>query len=167
MAHVRVHKTRAPVAVPGAVVAESPTGKQPAAAAPERPYVEDTVTTIRIRGADTKAARLRVGDRTIVTTDGLTILEEMDLSEALKVNQLSNPVFIEWATHAACVREIDGDPVPFPSSEGQVKAIIRRVGDDLMRFMLLRKSARQQTAVAEIERAKKSMGTADSETLAG
>lgn len=91
----------------------------------------------------------------IVATENLTVLEEMDLSAAINTDHQSNPTWMSWATIAANVRMIDGDVLPMPRAESEVRSIIARVGDDGMRQMQARWAVKIAAARTEmLERAK-------------
>ncbi len=87
----------------------------------------------------------------IVASETLTVLEEMDLSAALEVSHISNPVWMQWATLAGCVRMIDGDKLARPRTEAELKVIISRVGDDGMRQLMARWAIRMTTLAEQIK----------------
>lgn len=87
----------------------------------------------------------------IVAIEKMTVLDEMDLSEALKVEHQSNQVWVTWATMAATIRSINGDVVAMPRSEAEIRAIITRAGDAAMRTLLGLYTARLQAAMNDIK----------------
>lgn len=91
------------------------------------------------------------GDKAIVASDNMTVLEEMALSSAIKADHLSNPVWMQWATLAACIRRIDGEAVPMATAESEIRATISRVGDEVMRHMMGRWAARMSVLAEEIK----------------
>ena len=125
-------------------------GAAPAAPAPAAPKLREGWFQIEVDG------------KIIVASENLSVLEEMRVSDAISTSHQSNPTWITWADLACNVRSIDGDPVPLPSAESEIIAIIQRVGDSGMRELLGRKTLRMNTALEELKaRAKNAQGTTD------
>ena len=58
----------------------------------------------------------------------LDIVEELDLIEAAGADNSGNARWMMIATFAACVRAIDGRPVPFPTTRRFIRDQVGRVG---------------------------------------
>lgn len=96
---------------------------------------------------------------TLLCVEDLTPEDEMDMSLGIPIERIVNPVWMQWAKLAATVRMIDGDPVPLPSTEAEVRVIMKRVGKIGMRAIEMRWGMRYAQLMAEVkQRAKKSRG---------
>lgn len=58
--------------------------------------------------------------------------EEMDLMCALPANAESRMSYVNTAFICAGVREFDGAPQPFPTTENQVRAMFKRLGREVV-----------------------------------
>ena len=63
----------------------------------------------------------------VLKVRSLGLLEEMDLIE-LAGTPTPPDRWMMIATFAACVREVDGVPVPFPQNRAQIRKHVERVG---------------------------------------
>ena len=74
--------------------------------------------------------------QTVTTSTGMSITfrrmtaaREMQLSRIFNTAVVNN-MFYQWCWFAACIAEINGDPVFFPATEAECLAIVERVGDE-------------------------------------
>jgi hypothetical protein len=65
-----------------------------------------------------------------LTLRRLTALDKLRLFKAAGPQLAQNPPWLGTALLAASVTAIDDIPVPPPISEGQIEAIVQRLGDD-------------------------------------
>ena len=56
-------------------------------------------------------------------------LDRLRLFKAAGAVLAGNPAWLGLATIAASVVALDGVPLPFPTTEGQVEAVVQRLGD--------------------------------------
>lgn len=98
-----------------------------------------------------------VGDKTIVASDRLTTLENVDLIKALGQNLPNDWEAREIYRRAANIRSINGDPVAPPRAESEIRAIIARVGDDVMDMLAMRSMITATQAREELKAAAKKL----------
>lgn len=108
----------------GAVAAEREIAEKAAAAGPT-----SVPSTIKINGVERDAFTTTVGGKVIVHTAKLSVLEQRKLSRAVEAADEGKMAFI-WDSVAATVRTINGDAIGFPATDGQIEAILIRLGDD-------------------------------------
>lgn len=134
MAQVTLHQ-------PGAEPAPSAQAPAPAAS----PSQQAVQTANQIRYVTDSTGR-RIGWRR------LNALEDFDLTEIAGQNE-SNTGWMIRATAAFGVREIDGEPVPRPTTKTQLRAMVARLDDAGMNAILdmFREEAEAADAAAEAE----------------
>jgi hypothetical protein len=93
----------------------------------------------------------------------LSVLERMRFYKHIPPDLQRNPMWTHPALAAACIRRVNGEPVPIPEGEREIEALIRRVGDEVMDRIIAANVARLVAEQAEAEaRAKNSSGTPSS-----
>jgi len=125
----------------------APSGASPHVATPLKP----SANTLPPGWRELKVTKRDGGIITLVVSEDLTPIEEMEMSVGLPTEKMVNPVWMQWARLAATVRRIDGDPVGVPSTESEVKVIMTRCGTEGMRAVERGWSARYANAIAEIK----------------
>ena len=98
-----------------------------------------------------------VGEVTIVASDRLTTLENVDMIKALGSNLPNDWEAREIYRRASTIRRINGDPVPQPKAESEIRAIIARVGDDVMDMLAMRTMITVSQAREELKAAAKKL----------
>lgn len=87
-----------------------------------------------------------------LTLRKLTVLDQVRLLRAVGGDQARNQPYVEIVTMSASVAEIDGVPVPPPTNERQIDALVSKIGDDgfaaLMVYMQREVAAVQAAAEA-------------------
>jgi hypothetical protein len=79
------------------------------------------------------AARLETASDSLgrrLTVRRLTALERLRLFKAVGPELAQNPPYFGMAALAACVIDIDGVPVPPPTTEAQLESLVQRLGDE-------------------------------------
>ena len=73
--------------------------------------------------------------RRIVLSDGRSCVlvdpgpdKLLDLILGVGAEASMNPVWMNYATHAASVTELEGQPLPFPTTDAAVKNVLRKLG---------------------------------------
>jgi hypothetical protein len=93
----------------------------------------------------------------------LSVLERMRFYKHIPPELQRNPMWTHPALAAACIRRVNGEPVPIPEGEREIEALIRRVGDEVMDRIIAANVARLTAEQAEAEaRAKNSQATPSS-----
>ena len=83
----------------------------------------------RLVAAAAEAPEVVDGDGRRLGLRRLTALDKLRLFKAAGPVLAQNGPWLGMAVLAASVAAIDGVPVPFPGSEGQVEALVQRLGD--------------------------------------
>lgn len=61
---------------------------------------------------------------------GMSLVEQYRLAKAVGAETAKNDVAWSMAQTAAAVRDIDGVPLPYPTTDAQVEQNIERIGDE-------------------------------------
>ena len=106
------------------------------AAAPAAPAAPVTVlSAMKIDGVQRDVVRTTIGDRVIVHTRRLTVLEQKLLSRVSDPRDEGKVAGL-YNYAAATVRQIDGDAIGFPNTDAQINAIITRMGDPAAEYLV-------------------------------
>ena len=84
----------------------------------------------RIVAAAAKTTSITDSIGRVLKVRKLDTLGKFDLSGAIGAEGVSNPVQFGMAVCAACVTDIDGVPVPFPTSLKQIRAALANLGEE-------------------------------------
>jgi len=90
-------------------------------------------STLRIQNRTRDVQTFTVGDKTITYTPRLSGNESRMLAKA---NLQADGAYV-WNRAAASVRQINGDPIPFPNAESQIAGILDRIGDDAADYLFM------------------------------
>lgn len=110
---------------PAAVTQQQPIGGTPTPAVPEPAIPAARVAPTDGVLVDDTGRRLKLRE--------LTILQEMDLIEIAGPSRSENGAWMFNALLAARVADIDGQPVPFPKNEINLRTMLQRVSRDGIR----------------------------------
>lgn len=99
-----------------------------AAAAP-RPTITETPSEAVIKSA-VKSARVTDSRNRVIGIIRPSAGFRMRLMRVLGGELTGNPVYFGHAMLAACVRELDGEPVPAPTTSIQIEALVERLDDE-------------------------------------
>ncbi|CAH2603211.1 conserved protein of unknown function [Rhodovastum atsumiense] len=81
----------------------------------------------------------------------LGVRERMHFYRGLPAERQANPLWMQLAMAVACIRRVNGEPVPVPEGEREIEAMIGRVGDDIIDRINAANLARIEAEFAEIE----------------
>lgn len=99
-----------------------------------------------------------IGDKVIVHTADLGVIEQMDMSIAVPAAAEGKAASM-WCYCACTVRMINGEAIGFPANYGQIKAIIQRAGDAAMNYLMVRYGEKMQGLVEEAKNAQSTLGS--------
>ena len=142
-------------AIGDAAIAQAPDS----AAKPEDQGPISTPTRFKVSGIDREAFTVTIGDKTIIHTAELSVLEQIDLSKAMDP-RLEGRAGGTFSYVICTIRMINGLAVGFPDTDKQIRAIVIQAGDEAVNYLVVQYGKRLSAALAD---AKNSRSIPDSD----
>lgn len=101
-----------------------------------------------------------------ITLRKLTVVDQARLLRAIGPKQAENQPYVQLVEMACMAADIDGIPLPFPTNETQIDALLGRLGDSAVNELYGARLAAIQKLVDEAEAAKEEK-TASPLTVSG
>jgi hypothetical protein len=104
-------------------------GLQTAPAVSMAHHVNETPTQAAMN-AGSKFIKVRDALGRVIGIKKMAPIDNMRISRFIGGELSSNPAYFGYASMAACVREIDGEPIPMATSARQLEDLVDKLGED-------------------------------------
>jgi hypothetical protein len=103
------------------------------------------------------------GAMVVLAARRLTVRDRLHYYAAIPARLQENPLWMQLAMAIACIKRVNGEPVPIPEGPREIEALLARVGDDVVDQINGANIARMAVEFQEIEaKAKNLQGTPSS-----